>query len=79
MEDAETINNYHKEKLRANPKHRVQDTAKELNKSIGRVSEYLQLATALKDNEMRKKLERFKYAEDALGFLKDRRKEMRMI
>ena len=79
MDKVDTINNFHKEKLRSNPKHKVTDTAKELNMANGRASEYLQLAVALKDPELKKKLERFKYVEDALGFLKDHRKEMRMI
>ena len=79
MEKVEITATYHKTQLRDNPKHRLADTAKALNKSIGRTSEELQLANALKDTEMRKKLERFKFVEDALGFLKDKRKEMRLV
>ncbi len=79
MERVETTQSYHKEKLRLNSKHRLKDTAKELNRSIGRISEELQLAAALKDEVMKKKLERFKHIEDALDFLKDRRKEQRLI
>jgi len=79
IEVVEKTAEFHKNQLRINPKQTLKMTAKSLSRSIGRVSEDLQLAAALTNPIYRKQLERFKYAEDALGFLKDKRKELRIM
>ena len=81
IERVEETCNYHREALRqANvngTKWTLQMTATALKRSIGRVSEQLNLGEMLKTH--RKQLEKFKNETDAVEFMRQRRKELRMM
>lgn len=64
----------HKAGLKSNPKHRVSDTAKELNKSLGRTSEDLTLAAWMKKDP---KVAKFKFLEDALTYVRVKKRELK--
>lgn len=65
---------YHKSSLKSNSSHRVQDTAKELNYSVGKVSEYLQLALWCRTDPS---IERFKEVVEARDYMKKKKMELR--
>lgn len=81
IENVETTCTFHKEALRqANEKGTkwtLESTAKALNRSIGRVSEDLQLGEMLKTH--RKQLEKFKNVTDAIEYMRNKKKEMRLM
>ncbi len=68
-------NDLHKTKLRLNPKWRIEDTAKELNRSEGRVCEDLMLASWLRSHP---KIADFESIEDALKHVRAKKKEMKL-
>lgn len=65
--------NYHRSKLLANDKWTTVQTAKALRRSIGGVSEDLIIARWCRTHE--KELEKFKYAYEALDFIRRKQKE----
>lgn len=72
----ELTQSIHKEHLRQNIKHRIEDTAKILNRSRSRVADDLMLASWLLTH--RTKLEKFKNIQDAIDWVREKRKEMRI-
>ena len=64
---------FHREKLVENATWRVQQTAKLLRRSMGSVSEDLQIARFCKNHE--KELMKLKYAYEALEFMRRKQKE----
>lgn len=80
IERAEQTASYHKDKLRiavaSKSEWKISDTARELNRSIGRVSEDLMVCEWLKSH--RNQLERFKFMSDALDYIRAKKKEMRL-
>jgi hypothetical protein len=65
----------HKSHLVENAKWRLEDTAKELLRSEGRVSEDLLLASWMKTDP---KVERFKFVQEALDYVRKKKQEMRV-
>lgn len=74
QERAKSVAIYHAGRCRENPEHTVAETAKELNRSIGRISEDLTLANWMKTHP---RVEKFKNPSQALDYIKDKKKEMR--
>lgn len=67
--------NFHKSKLRQNHKWRIEDTAKELNRSEGRICEDLMLASWLKTHPA---VADFEYIEEALRYVRAKKKAQRL-
>lgn len=65
----------HKSHLIENPKWRLEDTSEELQRSEGRVSEDLMLASWFRTDP---KVERFKYVHEALEYIRAKKQEMRV-
>ena len=72
LEKAKETYRFHRSKLLANDKWTTVKTAKVLRRSIGSVSEDLMIARALKLYE--NKLENFKYAYEALEFIREQQR-----
>lgn len=77
IERAELTSAYHKEKLRSNINHKVSDTAEQLKRSKGRISEDLMIVEWLKTH--RKQIEKFKTMIDALNYIREKKKELRLL
>lgn len=73
IEKARETYKYHRSKLLSNDDHTVAKTAKYLRRSFGSVAEDLLIARWLRTHE--KQLEKFKYAYQALEFIRDKKKE----
>ncbi len=71
QEKCRQIADYHRRSLADNPKHRVEDTAKDLGRSSGRISEELMLANWMKKDP---KVEKFKQVQDAIEYVKEQKK-----
>lgn len=69
------ISQYHASRCKDDENHTLEDTAKELNRSIGRISDDLQLASWMKTHP---RVEKFKNPTQALGWIRDKKKEMRI-
>ena len=61
------VREYHRSKFKTNSEHTINDTAKELVRAVGSVSEDLQLAYWMDKDP---KVEKFKTASDALDYIK---------
>lgn len=66
---------YHAGKLRENDKWRLQDTAADLNRSVGRISEDLMLASWMITDP---KVERFEHASEAIDYVKRKRRDRKL-
>lgn len=77
IERVEKTSHYHKERLKANPLHTLAETSKELNRAIGCVSEDIMIGEWLKTH--RKYLERLRSMREALEFVRDKKREMRLM
>lgn len=70
--------NYHCQKLKEyenlNRNWLIEDTADALNRSLGSVSEDILIANWLKTHE--DKIRSFKYAKDAIAFIREKKKKM---
>ena len=77
IERAEETSTYHKNKLRVYQDWRIEDTAKELGRSKGRVSEDLMIVEWLKTHS--KQIEKFRVMKDALIYIKEKKKELRLL
>lgn len=64
---------YHREKLLSNDKWTTVNTAKALRRSLGSISEDLLIARWCRTHESQ--LQRFKYAYEALEFIREKQKE----
>jgi len=71
---AKSVAIYHAGRCREDSKHTIQNTAKELNRSIGRISEDLTLANWMKTHP---RIKKFKNPSQALDYIKGKKKEMR--
>lgn len=65
---------FHVSKLRDNPKWRVKDTAKALNRAIGPISEELKIASWLRTHEAQ--LCEFEYIHEAIEYIRERKHHM---
>ena len=65
---------FHASKIRDNPSWILDDTAKELRRSRGSISDDILIASWLKTHEH--KLKEYKYAKDALAFIRLKRRQM---
>lgn len=65
--------NYHCRKMREKPGWNQKDTAEALGRSSGSISEDMLIASWLRTHE--DQLRRFKYAKDAIAFIRDKEKE----
>jgi len=75
QERVKQVELYHYSRIKENIKHRLEDTARELNRSKGRVSEDLQLATYMKTHP---RVETFSTVTDALDYIKTCKRRMRL-
>lgn len=66
--------NFHASQLKEKPKWTIRDTAKALKRSLGSVSEDMQLASWAKSH--RPQMERFETAKEALEFIRDRKRRL---
>lgn len=64
------VHKFHINKLKENPKWRIEDTAKELQQSKGLTSEQLKVASWLRSHSAH--LEQFEYFKDAIEFIRAR-------
>lgn len=76
LDRAIEIRRFHIQQLKDEPHWTIEKTAKILNRSIGSVSQDLLLADWYKTHE--KQLRRCKSMRDALEFVRERKKEMRL-
>ena len=74
LERAVSTYNYHIGRLKEDESHTIEDTAKELRRSSGGISEDLLIASWLRTHE--DKIKSFKYAKDALDFIRGKKKRM---
>ena len=74
QERAISVARYHDGRCRENANHTIADTAKELNRSIGRISEDLTLSSWMKTNP---RVEKFKNPTQALDYIKQKKQELR--
>lgn len=74
QERSKTTERIHKEHLIENKNWRVQDTAEELDRSLGRISEDLTLADWMRTH---KEVEQFSTAQEALEFIRKKKLEIR--
>lgn len=72
LERAIDTHNYHCRKVREKPGWTQTDTANALGRSSGSVSEDMLIASWLRTHE--DKIRSFKYAKDALAFIRDKEK-----
>ena len=70
------IYSFHVSQLKEEPSWTMEKTAKALQRSIGSVSQDLLLASWMKTHE--KQLRKFTSAKDALDFVRNRKREMRI-
>ena len=70
------IYNFHVSQLKSEPGWTVEKTANILCRSVGSVSQDLTLASWMRTHE--KQLRRFRAAKDALAFIRERKREMRI-
>jgi hypothetical protein len=73
IEKAKETYRYHRSKLLSNDKWTVGQTAKSLRRSLGSISEDLLIARWCRTHE--KQIEKFKYAYEALEFIREKQKE----
>jgi hypothetical protein len=76
LERAKETYRFHRSKLLSNNKWRTSDTAKALKRGIGPISEDLLIARWCRTHE--KQLERFKYAYEAVEWIKEEEKRMEL-
>lgn len=69
LERAIETHQFHRSKCLASDEWNIQKTAKALRRSMGSISEDLMIAKALKTHEA--KLEKYKYAYEALEFIRE--------
>lgn len=74
IERAKLTFRFHRSKLLSTDKWTASLTAKALNRSISSVTEDLKIARWLRTHS--KELEKFKYASEALSFIKEKEKKM---
>lgn len=66
---------YHARRCKENSDHRIEDTAKELNRSQGRISQDIQLAKWMQTHP---RVEQFKNPTQALDYIGRKKKEMKL-
>ena len=62
---------HHVKAIKDNPKHTIAETAKELNRSLGPVSEDLKVASWLRTHSHQ--LEKFEYFKDAIEWIRSQK------
>lgn len=75
QERVKAIAHYHQMRCKEDIKHTIAQTASELNRSIGRVSEDLTLADWMKSHS---RVEKFKNPRQALDWIKQKKRKMRV-
>jgi len=66
--------NYHANKLKDNRNWGLRDTARSLRRSLGSISEDVMLASWVKTHKIQ--MEKFKYAKDALVYVRERQRKL---
>jgi len=74
QERCREVDEYHKDRIRENPRQTIRDTAAELNRSYGSINADLQLASWLKSHP---RIEKLHTAREAVLFIKSKKVEMR--
>lgn len=75
QERVKGIAHYHAVRCKEDPKHTLELTASELNRSIGRISEDLTIASWMKTHP---RVEKFKNPRQALDYIKMKKRELRI-
>lgn len=75
LDRAVQVHNYHVQLCKDEKQWTIEKTAKSLNRSIGSVSQDITVASWVKTHE--KQLRRFRSMADALGWIRDKKNEMR--
>jgi hypothetical protein len=75
IERVKAVEVYHKNQLRENPKWTLRNTADDLKRSIGRISEDLMLASFMKTHP---KVETFENVIDAVNYCKELKKQIKL-
>jgi len=68
----------HKDYLRSDNKWSIKDTAKELNRSVSRISDDLTIAKWLSDDEFGERINRMGSIDEAIKFIRAKKLEMRL-
>lgn len=68
----------HKDYLRSDRKWAIKDTARELNRSISRISDDLTIAKWLDDKEYGSRINRMGSIDEALKFIRAKKEEMKL-
>jgi hypothetical protein len=76
QERCKAVSRYHAGRCKDNPSHTITDTASELNRSAGRISEDLALASWMKTHP---RVEKFKNPAQALDYIRSKKKEMKVL
>ena len=75
QERVRAVAKYHSSRCREDDDHTLAKTAAELNRSIGRISEDLTIASWMKTHP---RVEKFKSTSQALDWIRMKKKEMRL-
>ncbi len=75
IERVKRVAEYHATRCRDNPKQTLEDTAKELNRSQGRISQDIMLAQWMRTHP---RVEKFKNPSQALEYIRAKKKEMKL-
>jgi hypothetical protein len=75
QERVKQVEIYHVNQLKDEPNWRLADTARELNRSIGRVSEDLMLASWMRTHP---KVATFEKVQDALDYVRSKKRTIRL-
>jgi hypothetical protein len=75
QERVKEVSEFHKRKIRQDRNWAVRDTARELNRSVGSISEDIQLASWIQTHPRLTELSKLS---DALDFIRNKKKEMRL-
>lgn len=70
------VHNFHVSQVKDEPSWTIEKTAKILNRSVGAVSQCLLLASWFKTHE--RQLKKFRSAKDALEFIRNKKREMKI-
>jgi hypothetical protein len=76
LDRAAQVHNYHVSQCKDESNWTIERTARELNRSVGSVAQDLLIASWIKTHE--KQLKRFRSMKDALEWVRDKKREMKM-
>ncbi len=75
QERCQAVSRYHAQRCKDDDSHTLEETATELNRSPGRISDDLTIASWMKTHP---RVEKFKNPTQAIGWIREKKKEMRI-